>query len=95
MTVIRTDANDPSKFMKRKKWPQLLMQELVGAVVWCLIPYERRVSMAGDYDMDGDDDDAYITGSAGKKRRPSIKEDLIRKPSSGWKVSCPISRACR
>jgi len=26
--------------MKRKRWPQLLMQELVGAAVWCLIPYE-------------------------------------------------------
>ncbi len=26
--------------MKRKKWPQLLMQELVGAAVWCLIPYD-------------------------------------------------------
>lgn len=26
--------------MKRKKWPQLLMQELVGAAVWCLTPYE-------------------------------------------------------
>lgn len=72
--------------MKRKKWPQLLMQELVGAVVWCLIPYDRRPSTA-DYDMDDGDDDAYISGSAGKKRRPSIKEDLIRKPSSGWKVS--------
>ena len=79
--------------MKRKKWPQLLMQELVGAVVWCLIPYKRRVSTAADYDMDGDDDDnTYLGGSTGKKRRPSIKEDLMRKPSSGWKVSSPISR---
>ena len=30
----------PLQFMKRKRWPQLLMQELVGAAVWCLIPYE-------------------------------------------------------
>lgn len=28
--------------MKRKKWPQLLMQELVGAAVWCLVPYTGR-----------------------------------------------------
>lgn len=61
------------------------MQELVGAVVWCLIPYERRMSNAGDYDMDGDDADD-VGGSASKKRRPSMKENLIKKPTSGWKV---------
>jgi hypothetical protein len=77
-----------NQFMKRKRWPQLLMQELVGAVVWCLIPYQRRLSMAGDDDMDADDDGMFIPSTvAGKERRPSIKEELMRKPSSGWKVS--------
>jgi hypothetical protein len=34
--------------MKRKRWPQLLMQELVGAAVWCLIPYQANaVSSSG------------------------------------------------
>lgn len=81
----------PLQFMRRKRWPQLLMQELVGAVVWCLIPYERRLSTAGDYDMDGDDaDDAG--GSTSKKRRPSIKENLIKKPTSGWKVRSLVCR---
>lgn len=76
------------QFMKRKRWPQLLMQELVGAVVWCLIPYERRLSMVGDCDMDADEDGMYVPSTtAGNERRPSIKEELMRKPSSGWKVS--------
>lgn len=76
------------QFMKRKRWPQLLMQELVGAVVWCLIPYQRRLSMAGDDDMDADDEGMFIPSTAaGKERRPSIKQELMRKPSSGWKVS--------
>jgi PAS domain-containing protein len=31
--------------MKRKKWPQLLLQELVGAAVWCLVPTSPSVSI--------------------------------------------------
>lgn len=31
--------------MKRKRWPQLLMQELVGAAVWCLIPFKGDITI--------------------------------------------------
>jgi hypothetical protein len=48
--------------------------------------------MVGDCDMDADEDGMYVPSTtAGKERRPSIKEELMRKPSSGWKVSFACS----